>query len=230
MLWVLAALVLAVPGLAAQQLSTAAGRVLLPRATDTVPLARARVLLHQVGRNVQGPIDSADRRCHWAVPLPVPRRHERALSLERPVRRDRIFLSAGAHQPRAARYLDRAHGVRHLQHGAGRRPGSPSRGATRRRGRRAAGARSDRAPERRHPRPGRAGLDPPVVVAHPPPRYRRNAARRERPLSRRGRSRGGHRQGPRPHRAGSEAADDRVRHRAGRMGASRSRSDRPRRQ
>jgi hypothetical protein len=58
MLWVLAALVLAVPGLSAQQLSTAAGRVLLPRATDTVPLARARVLLHQVGRNVQGPIDS----------------------------------------------------------------------------------------------------------------------------------------------------------------------------
>ena len=75
MLWVLAALVLAVPGLSAQQLTTAAGRVVLPRATDTVPLARARVLLHRVGRDAQGPIDSLMADARWAVPLPVPRRH-----------------------------------------------------------------------------------------------------------------------------------------------------------
>ncbi|HKT58539.1 MAG TPA: hypothetical protein VJQ46_00720 [Gemmatimonadales bacterium] len=42
----------------AQQLSTAAGRVIVPRASDTVPLPRARVLLHRVGADAQGPIDS----------------------------------------------------------------------------------------------------------------------------------------------------------------------------
>jgi hypothetical protein len=47
----------AAPPLAAQQ-STAAGRVVVPRATDTVALPRARVLLHRVGRDAQGPIDS----------------------------------------------------------------------------------------------------------------------------------------------------------------------------
>ena len=36
-----------------------AGRVVLPRAADTVPVPRARVVLHQVGRNKQGPLDSA---------------------------------------------------------------------------------------------------------------------------------------------------------------------------
>jgi hypothetical protein len=41
------------------QTSTAAGRVLVPRAADTVPLPGARVMLHRVGREVQGPIDSA---------------------------------------------------------------------------------------------------------------------------------------------------------------------------
>jgi hypothetical protein len=41
------------------QTSTASGRVLRPGATDTVPLPGARVLLHRVGRDVQGPIDSA---------------------------------------------------------------------------------------------------------------------------------------------------------------------------
>jgi hypothetical protein len=44
--------------LEAQQLSIASGRVVLPRATDTVPLAHARVVLHRVGADVQGPIDS----------------------------------------------------------------------------------------------------------------------------------------------------------------------------
>ena len=39
----------------AQQLTTAAGRVVV---TDTAPLPNARVLLHRVGRDVQGPVDS----------------------------------------------------------------------------------------------------------------------------------------------------------------------------
>ena len=42
----------------AQELSTAGGRVVIPRAADTVPLPHARVVLHQVGRDAQGPIDS----------------------------------------------------------------------------------------------------------------------------------------------------------------------------
>jgi hypothetical protein len=42
----------------AQQLSTAAGHVAIPRAADTVPLPHARVLLHRVGAEAQGPIDS----------------------------------------------------------------------------------------------------------------------------------------------------------------------------
>jgi hypothetical protein len=37
----------------------ATGTVLLPRAHDTVPLPDVRVLLHRVGRAVQGPVDSA---------------------------------------------------------------------------------------------------------------------------------------------------------------------------
>ena len=37
---------------------TAAGRVLLPHARDTVAVAGARVLLHRVGRDSQGPVDS----------------------------------------------------------------------------------------------------------------------------------------------------------------------------
>lgn len=47
----------------AQQLSTAGGRVVIPRATDTVPLPHARLVLHRVGRDAQGPVDSmvADR-------------------------------------------------------------------------------------------------------------------------------------------------------------------------
>jgi hypothetical protein len=39
--------------------STAAGRVLLARGSDSVVVPRARVVLHQVGRDAQGPIDSA---------------------------------------------------------------------------------------------------------------------------------------------------------------------------
>jgi hypothetical protein len=35
------------------------GRVLLPRAADTVPVAGARVVLHRIGRDRQGPLDSA---------------------------------------------------------------------------------------------------------------------------------------------------------------------------
>ena len=45
------------PPLAAQQ-ATAAGQVVVPRAADTVPLAGIRVLLHRVGRDAQGPLDS----------------------------------------------------------------------------------------------------------------------------------------------------------------------------
>lgn len=45
------------PSLPAQ--AAAAGRVVLPRPRDTVPVPRIRVVLHRVGRDVQGPIDSA---------------------------------------------------------------------------------------------------------------------------------------------------------------------------
>ncbi|MEP6689384.1 MAG: hypothetical protein ABJC36_13620 [Gemmatimonadales bacterium] len=38
--------------------AVAAGRVILPRARDTVPVPGARVVLHRVGRAEQGPIDS----------------------------------------------------------------------------------------------------------------------------------------------------------------------------
>ena len=41
------------------QTTTAAGRVVLPRARDTVSVPGVRVLLHRVGRAEQGPIDSA---------------------------------------------------------------------------------------------------------------------------------------------------------------------------
>jgi hypothetical protein len=37
----------------------AAGRVVLPRGADTVPVPGARVVLHRVGRDRQGPLDSA---------------------------------------------------------------------------------------------------------------------------------------------------------------------------
>jgi hypothetical protein len=36
-----------------------AGRVVLPRITDTVPVPGARVVLHRIGRDRQGPLDSA---------------------------------------------------------------------------------------------------------------------------------------------------------------------------
>lgn len=59
----LSTIFLAAPELRAQAPTVAAGRVLVPHATDTVPLPGARVLLHRVGREAQGPIDSvvADR-------------------------------------------------------------------------------------------------------------------------------------------------------------------------
>ena len=38
--------------------TTAAGRVVLPRDADTVPVPGARVVLHRVGRDRQGPLDS----------------------------------------------------------------------------------------------------------------------------------------------------------------------------
>jgi hypothetical protein len=49
---------------AAAQTATASGRVLLPRSTDTVAAPGVRVLLHRVGRQVQGPIDSATADPH----------------------------------------------------------------------------------------------------------------------------------------------------------------------
>ncbi len=53
----------AVPALAAGQ-SIAAGRVVRTVGADSLPVVGARVLLHRVGRGVQGPVDSviADRR------------------------------------------------------------------------------------------------------------------------------------------------------------------------
>ena len=48
-----------VPALQAQTSTATAGRVVLPRARDTVPLPGVRVLLHRVGRTTQGPVDSA---------------------------------------------------------------------------------------------------------------------------------------------------------------------------
>jgi hypothetical protein len=40
-------------------ITVAAGRVVLPRVADTVPVSGARVVLHRVGRDSQGPLDSA---------------------------------------------------------------------------------------------------------------------------------------------------------------------------
>jgi hypothetical protein len=52
--------VLSVASLSAQaRPTTAAGQVVLPHASDTIPVPGARVILHQVGRATQGPIDSA---------------------------------------------------------------------------------------------------------------------------------------------------------------------------
>lgn len=53
------ALLLLAPPLTAQTQATVAGRVLRVTARDTTPVPRARVVLHRVGRAVQGPIDSA---------------------------------------------------------------------------------------------------------------------------------------------------------------------------
>ena len=46
----------------------AGGRVLRARAADSVPVPLARVVLHRVGRNEQGPVDStiADARGRFA--------------------------------------------------------------------------------------------------------------------------------------------------------------------
>ncbi len=45
-------------GASAGPLAVAAGRVVLPQPRDTVPVPGVRVMLHRVGRAVQGPIDS----------------------------------------------------------------------------------------------------------------------------------------------------------------------------
>src|SRR5215211_1839549 len=42
----------------AQQPTTAAGQVLRPRDSDTIPVPGTRVILHRVGRETQGPLDS----------------------------------------------------------------------------------------------------------------------------------------------------------------------------
>jgi hypothetical protein len=44
--------------LAAQAPVVARGRVVVPQGRDSVPVPRARVLLHRVGRDAQGPVDS----------------------------------------------------------------------------------------------------------------------------------------------------------------------------
>jgi hypothetical protein len=43
---------------AAQQPVVASGVVVVPRKADSIPVPRARVLLHRVGRDTQGPVDS----------------------------------------------------------------------------------------------------------------------------------------------------------------------------
>jgi hypothetical protein len=55
----LAGLPCAAAPLRAQAAVEARGRVVVPRGQDTIPLARARVLLHRVGHDSQGPVDSA---------------------------------------------------------------------------------------------------------------------------------------------------------------------------
>lgn len=55
---VLLALSLGAVPLAAQARTVAAGRVLLPGAADTLGVAGARVVLHRVSRQAQGPVDS----------------------------------------------------------------------------------------------------------------------------------------------------------------------------
>ncbi|MEO8140802.1 MAG: hypothetical protein ABI742_14195 [Gemmatimonadota bacterium] len=55
---VCAMLLTGVASLSAQTSVIAAGRVLLPHGADTIGVAGARVVLHRVGRQAQGPIDS----------------------------------------------------------------------------------------------------------------------------------------------------------------------------
>lgn len=50
--------VLSVPPLAGQNPAQASGRILRVTASDTVPVPGVRVVLHRVGRAVQGPVDS----------------------------------------------------------------------------------------------------------------------------------------------------------------------------
>lgn len=47
------------PAAQAQAEVVARGQVVVPHGRDSTPLPRARVLLHRVGRNAQGPVDSA---------------------------------------------------------------------------------------------------------------------------------------------------------------------------
>lgn len=47
-----------IPSMLAAQTATAAGRVVRPQAADSVPVPGVRVLLHRVGRDAQGPLDS----------------------------------------------------------------------------------------------------------------------------------------------------------------------------
>ncbi len=49
---------LAIPSVLSAQTATAAGRVVRPQAADSVPVPGVRVLLHRVGRDAQGPVDS----------------------------------------------------------------------------------------------------------------------------------------------------------------------------
>lgn len=52
-------LILLAPPAGAQERASLAGRILRPVPGDTVPVAGARVVLHRVGQDTQGPVDSA---------------------------------------------------------------------------------------------------------------------------------------------------------------------------
>ena len=143
----------------------------VPRATRHRVPRRARVLLHRVGRNVQGPIDSTDRRRHGAASVPVSApTPARSICLSARYGGIEYFSRRCTPTPSGPIPAIASRGLRHLEHGADRRQARhlvvPRAGA----GRRPGGARSDRAPERRSPCPRSARLHPPDLVARRCPR------------------------------------------------------------
>ncbi|MBX3147032.1 MAG: hypothetical protein KF785_09710 [Gemmatimonadales bacterium] len=71
--WALALLAVGALPLAAQRPTRAEGTVIRPQLADTTPVGGVRVVLHQVGRATQGPLDTVqtDRRGRFAFRFPA---------------------------------------------------------------------------------------------------------------------------------------------------------------